>query len=161
MRSEGYCSSVSVCLCVCLFQLICNPRPKQRYQRPQCYMDIVLNGAFFLKRLRSKVMAWNTSEKGQYANKFEFTADCFRAVSRSTKHGNYLMDNWWAERCLRGYRGRQPLRSEKIDRALVARAHAVIDTRMRNLQAHFTITLEDHACVRNLFPLLQLFYSSI
>ena len=40
--------------------------------------------------------------------------------------------------------------------------HGVIDTRMRNLQeqncrrAHFTIRVEDYACVRNLFSLLTL-----
>ena len=44
----------------------------------------------FSKKLRSKVMAW----KSQYANEFELTANSFRALPRSTKHGNYLIDNW-------------------------------------------------------------------
>ena len=36
---------------------------KKAYQRPQCYVDIVLNGAFFLKRLRSKLWRETRAKK--------------------------------------------------------------------------------------------------
>ena len=59
MRSEGY-SSWSVCVCVsaCL-SVPANLQSgykaaKERYQRLQCYVDIVVNVAFFLKLFRCK-----------------------------------------------------------------------------------------------------------
>ena len=50
MRSDNWsvcvlCVYVCVCLSVCLFQLICDPR-WGRYQQPQCYMDIEKSSIF-------------------------------------------------------------------------------------------------------------------
>ena len=53
------------------------------------------------------------------------------SLLRSTKHGNYLMDNWWTERCLRSRLQRQTASNKqksnfkKIDRrSTISRVHA-------------------------------------
>ena len=109
---ECVCPSVclSVCLSVC-YHNFATPgykAAKERYRQPQCNVVMDTKNANFLKVLCSKVVAWNTSEEANMLmNEFELTVDGFRAFPRTTKRGNYLIDNWWTERCLRGWLQRQ------------------------------------------------------
>ena len=64
MRSEGYCIW-SVCVSVCYHYSGTTgyKTAKERYLRPQCDVAMDFKKVIFLKLLRSKVMAWKTSEK--------------------------------------------------------------------------------------------------
>ena len=55
MRSEGYCSwSVCVCVCLSVPANLQSQAIRQPNSNTKCYVDIVLNGAFFLKLFRCK-----------------------------------------------------------------------------------------------------------
>ena len=111
MHSEGYSTwCVCVCVCVCVggwvgrsvgrlvglsvfrsvgLLLPSQATAKERYQQHRCNIAMDIKKTVFLKVLRSNVMAFNTSEKSQYANDFELTVDGFYSLPRSKRHGNW------------------------------------------------------------------------
>ena len=113
MCSEGDCTwsvCVYVCVCVCVCLSVCL---SVCYLSPQGGQRAIPSGlsatlAWILKRwLPFKNTAFKSHGmkqkwKSQYANGLSSPPIGFRALSRLTKHGNYLMDNWWIEHCLRG-----------------------------------------------------------
>ena len=131
------CVCVSVCLSVC-HHIFCHCEQQgshKRYQRVRRYTGLIFNLAIFVKILRSKVWCENHVNK-PICNEFRLTADGFRALSRSTMHGDYSMDNWLIERYLRG---RLQVRSEKIDRRWEV-AHAAHGDRYAHAQ-HFRLCM--------------------
>ena len=101
---------VSVCVSVCFrYSKSCTTAyetENEQYQCPQYYFSMNFKMKIFVKPCTAfKSYGVKHLQKRQYANKFELTTSCFRTLSRSMKHGNYLKDNWWFKPCLRGYIG--------------------------------------------------------
>ena len=71
-----------------------NKAVKKRYQQVRRYTGLILNVEIFVKMTAFKSDGVKQERESQYANKFELTADGFRALPISTRYDNYLMGNW-------------------------------------------------------------------
>ena len=123
MRREGYNTwsmCLSVCLCVRLLPRFL-PLYATRWPRSDInwfYTGFIKKMAIFIKILHSKVMPWKPSEQANnYANEFELTGTAFVHFrdQRSTATTGWTTGEPSVS-SEAGYRGRRPVRGEKIDR---------------------------------------------
>ena len=81
------------CMCVRLSVTAFMPPQATRRLRPRAIPTASVLCMHGYKNTLFKSYSVKHKRQSQYANEFELTADSYRALPRSTKHGNHFKDN--------------------------------------------------------------------
>ena len=116
MRSEGY-SPWFVCLHLSVTTFSATTRNKAAnnwYQLVRHYTGLILNVAIFVKILRSKVMPLEPSEQSNML--MSLSSPALLSHTFEINEARQLLDRQLSVASEADYRGRKPVRGEKINR---------------------------------------------